>query len=50
MTMEALAASGALAADDLPRFRIAAARVLATQPTWTNVTLLRPPGERLVDV
>ena len=50
MTMEALAASGALAADDLPRFRIAAARVLATQPTWTNVTLLRPSRERLVDV
>jgi signal transduction histidine kinase/ActR/RegA family two-component response regulator len=49
-TMEALAAAHALADDDVPRFRIAAARVLATQPAWTNVTLLRPSGERLVEV
>src|SRR5689334_13886435 len=49
-TLQALAASRALGTDDLAGFQIQAERVLATQPGWTHVILLRPSGEPLVDV
>jgi signal transduction histidine kinase/ActR/RegA family two-component response regulator len=48
-TVKALSASSALAADDLPTFHDEAQRVLATQSTWTTVTLVRPAGEKLID-
>lgn len=48
-TIQALGTSDALDDGDLPRFHAQAARMLATQPMWTNVTLLRPSGEKLVD-
>ena len=49
-TVKALAASSALAADDLrhsTRKRCACSR---TQPTWTTVTLMLPSGEKVIDV
>ena len=49
-TVQALAASSVLASDDLPGFRAEALRVLKTQPTWTTVTLIRPSGEKVIDV
>ena len=49
-TLDALAASASLESGDLRAFRAEATRVLATQPTWTNITLVRPSGEKLVDV
>ena len=48
-TVKALAASSALAADDLDAFHEEAQRVLGTQATWTTVTLIRPSGEKLID-
>jgi hypothetical protein len=48
-TVKALSASSALAADDLPTFHDETQRVLATQSTWTTVTLVRPSGEKLID-
>jgi signal transduction histidine kinase/ActR/RegA family two-component response regulator len=49
-TVQALAASSVLASDDLPGFHAEALRVLKTQPTWTTVTLIRPSGEKVIDV
>jgi len=46
-TLHALAASRALAEDDLAGFRHSATRVLQTQPAWANVTLARPDGEQV---
>ena len=48
-TVEALTASAALERDDLAAFHAEAARVLATHPTWLDVTLARPSGEKIVD-
>jgi signal transduction histidine kinase/CheY-like chemotaxis protein len=48
-TLQALAASRPLAAGDLAGFRESAARLLATQPAWHNITLGLPSGERVVD-
>ena len=48
-TLAALAASASLEDGDLRAFHAEAARVLATQPTWTSVTLVRPTGEKLID-
>jgi len=48
-TLNAIAASRALAADDLRGFHEAAGRVLATQPAWSDVTLALPSGQTLVD-
>src|SRR5438105_1543439 len=49
-TLQALAASRALASDDLAGFHAAAQRVVQTQPAWLNVTLALPSGMQLVDV
>ncbi|MEO8537798.1 MAG: ATP-binding protein, partial [Betaproteobacteria bacterium] len=49
-TVNALASSSALAADDFASFHAEATRVLATQSAWTDVTLTKPSGEKLVDV
>ena len=49
-TIKALAASSALAADDLDAFHEEASRVLGTQATWTTVTLILPSGEKVIDV
>jgi hypothetical protein len=48
-TLQALAASRSLAAGDLAGFRESAARLLATQPAWHNITLGLPSGEGVVD-
>ena len=48
-TLQALAASRALAAGDLEGFRESAVRLLATQPAWANITLGLPSGEEVVD-
>jgi signal transduction histidine kinase len=48
-TVEAITASPALQADDLPAFHAEAQRVLATQSSWLDVTLARPSGEKIVD-
>ena len=48
-TAEALTASPALQRDDYAAFRAEAVRVLATQPTWLDVTLARASGEKVVD-
>jgi len=49
-SIKALAASSALAADDLDAFHEEASRVLGTQATWTTVTLILPSGEKVIDV
>lgn len=48
-TIEAITASPALQGDDLPAFRAEALRVLATQPSWLDITLSRPSGEKVLD-
>lgn len=48
-TVEALTASPALQRDDYAAFRAEAVRVLATQPTWLDVTLARASGEKVID-
>src|SRR5437773_3178839 len=48
-TLQALAASRALAADDIAGFRESTVRLLATQPAWHNITLGLPSGQRVVD-
>jgi signal transduction histidine kinase/ActR/RegA family two-component response regulator len=48
-TVQAITASPSLIADDLPAFHDEAARVLATQPGWLDITLARPSGEKVVD-
>jgi signal transduction histidine kinase/ActR/RegA family two-component response regulator len=45
----ALAASPLLQANDLRAFHAEAARVLATQPAWVDVTLARASGEKVID-
>ena len=49
-TLQALAASRALGDDDLGGFRVAATRVLETQPTWLNVILATPAGVQAMNV
>ena len=49
-TLQALAASRALAADDLPSFHASALRALATQLTWMNIALARPDGQQAMNV
>ncbi|MDP9150316.1 MAG: sensor histidine kinase [Myxococcota bacterium] len=49
-TLEALGASRSLARDDMPGFRAAAMRALATQASWFNITLARPDGRQEVDL
>src|SRR5206468_7072289 len=49
-TLKALSSSRALAADDLAGFHESAVRLLATQPTWHNVTLALPSGQKVVDL
>ncbi|HET8875653.1 MAG TPA: ATP-binding protein [Casimicrobiaceae bacterium] len=48
-TVLAIGASPALQTNDLAAFHAEARRVLATQPTWLDVTLTRPSGEKLLD-
>jgi signal transduction histidine kinase/ActR/RegA family two-component response regulator len=48
-TVNALSASSSLAAGDLATFHAETQRVLATQPTWTSVTLRGAAGEKLLD-
>jgi signal transduction histidine kinase/ActR/RegA family two-component response regulator len=48
-TIEAITASPALQGDDLSAFRAEALRVLATQPSWLDITLSRPSGEKVLD-
>ncbi len=48
-TIEAITASPTLQADDLPAFRAEALRVLVTQPSWLDITLSRPSGEKVLD-
>ena len=48
-TLRALAASRALAADDLPSFHAAASRVLTTQPAWLAVSLALPTGQQMLN-
>ena len=48
-TAQAITASPSLDGGDLAAFHAEAARVLATQPGWLDVTLARPSGEKLVD-
>ena len=48
-TIEAITASPALQGDDLPAFRAEALRVLATQPSWLDITVSRPSGEKVLD-
>jgi signal transduction histidine kinase len=47
-TLSALAASERLDSGDLRGFHSDARRVLGTQPTWRNVILFTPQGERVV--
>ena len=49
-TLDALAASRFLLADDLPGFRDSADRLLGTQPGWYNVTLAVPSGQKIMDL
>jgi signal transduction histidine kinase len=49
-TLNALAASRALAADDLRSFHAAAGKVLATQPAWLSVTLAQKDGREAVNL
>ena len=48
-TVEALTASAALQRDDLAAFHAEAERVLATHPTWLDVTLADATGRKIVD-
>ena len=48
-TVLAITASPALQADDFAAFSDEAQRVLATQPSWLDVTLTKPSGEKVVD-
>jgi signal transduction histidine kinase/ActR/RegA family two-component response regulator len=48
-TVEALTASAALQRDDLAAFHAEAERVLATHPTWLDVTLADAAGRKIVD-
>jgi signal transduction histidine kinase/ActR/RegA family two-component response regulator len=45
----AVAASPTLQSADLPAFHAEARRVLATQPSWVDLTLARASGEKIVD-
>jgi signal transduction histidine kinase/CheY-like chemotaxis protein len=47
-TVRAITASPALAGDDLAAFHAEAQRILASQPSWLDVTLLDPSGKRIV--
>ncbi|HTO96634.1 MAG TPA: ATP-binding protein [Myxococcales bacterium] len=49
-TLQAMSASRSLRRDDLPGFRDAAGRVLATQPTWLNVALSLPSGKQVLNL
>jgi signal transduction histidine kinase/ActR/RegA family two-component response regulator len=49
-TLQALAASRALAQDDLVNFHASATRVLATQPAWMNVVLAGADGQQLLNL
>jgi len=49
-TLDALAASRFLRADDLRGFYDSANRLLATQPGWYNVTLAGPSGQKVMDL
>jgi signal transduction histidine kinase/ActR/RegA family two-component response regulator len=48
--LQALAASRALASDDLAGFQVSAARVLETQRTWLDVAVAASSGARLMNV
>jgi len=48
-TVAAITASPALQVDDIEAFHAEALRVLATQPTWLDMTLVRPNGEKVMD-
>ncbi|HLX27442.1 MAG TPA: ATP-binding protein [Casimicrobiaceae bacterium] len=48
-TVLAITASPALQANDLASFHDEAARLLVTQPSWLDITLSRPSGEKVVD-
>jgi signal transduction histidine kinase/ActR/RegA family two-component response regulator len=48
-TAQAITASQALEAGDLPAFHAEALRILARQPGWLDVTLSLPSGEKVLD-
>jgi signal transduction histidine kinase/ActR/RegA family two-component response regulator len=48
-TLQAITASPALDAGDLAMFHAEAARILATQPNWLDITLSLPSGEKVLD-
>jgi signal transduction histidine kinase/CheY-like chemotaxis protein len=48
--VEALGASGSLAADDLASFYLDAERVLRSQPDWQNVMVAFPDGRQVVNL
>jgi signal transduction histidine kinase/ActR/RegA family two-component response regulator len=48
-TVLAISASPALQTNDLAAFHAEAMRMLATQPTWLDLTLTRPSGEKVLD-
>jgi signal transduction histidine kinase len=48
--LQALASSRSLSEDDIATFRITARRVVATQPTWLDISLARPDAEKILDL
>jgi signal transduction histidine kinase/ActR/RegA family two-component response regulator len=48
-TLQAVAASPALAQDNLARFHAQAKAILASQPEWVNLILLSPEGRHVVN-
>jgi signal transduction histidine kinase len=49
-TASALVASPSLSEANLHEFRRTAARVLATQPDWINITVARPDGQQIMNL
>ena len=47
--LQGLGESDRLTIDDIPSFYTQAQRLLATQPTWSAVTLLKPDGRQIVN-
>jgi signal transduction histidine kinase/CheY-like chemotaxis protein len=47
--LQGLGESDRLTVDDIPSFYGQAQRLLATQPTWSAVTLLKPDGHQIVN-
>jgi signal transduction histidine kinase len=48
--LQALASSRSLSEDNIATFRVTAGRVLATQPTWLDISVARPDAEKVMDL